>query len=268
MLAIGCYEITKVFKDGKWWSKERKTVKAVDDVTFEVEQGEMFGILGPNGSGKSTIIRILSTLLFPDTGKITIFGYDIVKNSMLIRAFINRVSVDAAFFKKLSTLENLYYAARLYGLNPVEEKPRMLEILDKLGFAKSKINESIQDLSRGMQQKVAIARAFLTTPPILLLDEPTTGLDPVSKHDVQAFVREVRQKHNTTIILTTHDMMEADNLCNRIAILNEGKIVALDKPKALKEKVGNGDKGKTISLEHVFFELTGRKFEEDLNYVK
>lgn len=268
MLAIACYEVTKVFNDGKWWSRNKKIVKAVDNITFEVEKGEIFGILGPNGSGKSTIIRMLSTLLLPDSGKITIFGYDIIKHSMLIRSFINRVSVDAAFFKKLSSLENLYYAARLYGLNPAEEKERMLGILEKLGFAKDKINESIQDLSRGMQQKVAIARAFLTTPPILLLDEPTTGLDPVSKRDVQCFIQEIKQKHDTTIILTTHDMMEADNLCKRVAIINEGKIVALDKPKALKAKVGNGDKDKIISLEHVFFELTGRKFKEELNYAE
>ena len=262
MVAIECENVTKIFKENKWWVKNKKTVKAVDSLSFAVKKGEIFGILGPNGSGKSTIIRILSTLLFPDSGRVNIMGYDIMKHSMLIRSFMNRVSVEAAFFKKLSAIENLFYAARLYGLDPNKEKGRMMEILDRFGISKEKSNESIQDLSRGMQQKVAIARAFLTTPPILLMDEPTTGLDPVSKRDVQTFSKEVCQKYNTTIILCSHDMLEADNLCNRVAILNEGKIVGLDTPAALKKLVANGSK-RDVSLEEVFFSLTGRKFEEE-----
>jgi ABC-2 type transport system ATP-binding protein len=202
---------------------KKKITKAVDQVSFKVKDGEVFGILGPDGSGKSTLIRMLSTLLIPDSGEINIFGLDIIKDSMKIREFMNRVSVEAAFFKKLSPLENLNYSAKLYGLSNKEIRIKSTEILLKLGFKEKHLHESLQELSRGQQQKVAIARAFLTVPKLILLDEPTTGLDPVSKRDVQVFLKEVRKTHNPVIILTTHDMVEADQLCDRIAIIHEGK---------------------------------------------
>jgi ABC-2 type transport system ATP-binding protein len=239
----------------------RVTVEAVKDVSFEVERGEIFGILGPNGSGKSTLIRMISTLLIPDSGTVRVFGRDVVADRLEVRRYINRVSVEAAFFKKLSAMENLEYAARLYGLEPREGLRRAREILARLGFPDSKVNVSLENLSRGMQQKVAIARALMTAPVALLLDEPTTGLDPVSKRDVQDFVLEVCNTHDTTVILTTHDMEEADRLCDRIAVINNGEFVAVDSPENLKDRYANGN-GHLPTLEEIFFRLTGRSPDE------
>jgi len=269
--------------EGKHWFSRyvpsRKKVTALEDVSFEVGHGEIFGLLGPNGSGKSTLIRILSTLLIPDKGDVKVFGKDVTRNVYEIQRLINRVSVDAAFFKKLSAHENLMYTARLYGV-PASEAPRLArEILTKIVFDIDRYYDPLEEFSRGMQQKVAIARALLTSPVVLLLDEPTTGLDPKSKREVQAFIADVREEHDATIILTTHDMDEADRLCDRIGIIDKGKIIAMDTAEGLKSKVldelnGSASEklGNTaiesiddISLEDVFLHLTGGelKSEED-----
>ena len=224
-------------KNGAQTDGRAKRVVAVDDVSLEIRRKEIFGILGPNGSGKSTLIRLTATLLVPDAGQIQVFGHDVIRDEMAVKRLINRVSVDAAFFKKLSALENLMYAGRLYGLPGKEARQQAFQILHRLGLKDSEILGPLEDMSRGMQQKVAIARAFLSQPTLLLLDEPTTGLDPRSKREVQAFVRELRETHDATILLTTHDMYEAEALCDRIAILDEGRIVALDTPMGLKTLV-------------------------------
>ncbi len=236
----------------------RKTVKvAVDHVSFSVHEAEIFGVLGPNGSGKSTIIRLIATLLLPDAGSITVFGHDVVSQSMQVQRMINRVSVEASFFKKLSPMENLLYGARLYGMDGKETRRKVVEILTRLGLEKNTIGQPMEEMSRGMQQKVAIARALLSQPKLLLLDEPTTGLDPRSKHEVQAVIRELNEQNGTTILLTTHDMGEAEALCHRIAIVDNGKIVALDAPEALKRLIPRN--GHEPTLEEVFLELTGNK---------
>jgi ABC-2 type transport system ATP-binding protein len=237
-----------------------KVVVAVDDVSFEVGRGEIFGILGPNGTGKSTLIRLISTLLIPDSGTIRVFGLDVERDEAAVKRLINRVSVDAAFFKKLSPMENLMYAARLYRVEPGAARRRAVEILTQLGIEERSLWAPMEDMSRGMQQKVAIARAFLSSPMMLLLDEPTTGLDPRSKREVQAFVREVRERHETTVLLTTHDMAEAEALCDRIAIFDHGRIVALDTPPALKRLIPSN--GHEPTIEDVFLELTGRPLQE------
>ena len=241
-----------------------KRVIAIDDVSLVVRRNEIFGILGPNGSGKSTLIRLTATLLVPDEGEITVFGLDVTRDEMAVKRLINRVSVDAAFFKKLSGIENLMYAGRLYGLSGKEAKEQSFAILRRLGLKDKEILGPLEDMSRGMQQKVAIARAFLSQPTLLLLDEPTTGLDPRSKREVQAFVLELRQSHDATILLTTHDMHEAEALCDRIAILDEGRIVALDTPAGLKTRVPQ-ENGHEPTLEDVFMALTGKQLikEED-----
>jgi ABC-2 type transport system ATP-binding protein len=241
-----------------------RRVVAVSDVSLEIRRNEIFGILGPNGSGKSTLIRLVATLLLPDEGEIRIFGLDVTRDEMAVKRLINRVSVDAAFFKKLSSMENLMYAGRLYGLSGREARQQAFEILHRLGLKDKEILGPLEDMSRGMQQKVAIARAFLSRPTLLLLDEPTTGLDPRSKREVQAFVEELRDTHDATILLTTHDMHEAEALCNRIAILDDGQIVALDTPAGLKKLVP-GANGHEPTLEDVFMELTGKELikEED-----
>jgi ABC-2 type transport system ATP-binding protein len=236
----------------------RRCVIAVDEVSFNVKQGEIFGVLGPNGGGKSTLIRLLSTLMIPDKGKIVVLGFDVVKQPMQVQQLINRVSVEASFFKKLSPLENLMYGARLYGMESRETRKQIFAILTRLGLEKATITSPMEEMSRGMQQKVAIARALLSKPKLLLLDEPTTGLDPRSKREVQAVVREMREKDGTTILLTTHDMAEAEALCDRIAIMSAGKVIALDTPADLKKLVKWKD-GIEPSLEDVFIELTGKK---------
>jgi len=238
-----------------------KRVVAVDNVSFQVERGEIFGILGPNGTGKSTLIRLMSTLLSPDTGTVRIFGYDVVREEAKVKPLINRVSVEASFFKKLSPMENLVFGARLYGRDGDSSRRDIVAILTRLGLEERSISSPMEDMSRGMQQKVAIARAFLTAPVLLLLDEPTTGLDPHSKREVQAFVREIRDQHDATVLLTTHDMQEADVLCDRIAIVDSGRIVALDTPAALKQLVATPE-GAEPSLEDVFLQLTGKTIEE------
>jgi len=235
----------------------RPIVVAVDHVSFTVSEGEIFGVLGPNGSGKSTLIRLISTLLLPDDGDIRVFGYDVTRQPMQVQRLINRVSVEASFFKKLSPMENLLYGARLYGMDGGETRRQVVEILTRLGLEKRAIYQPMEEMSRGMQQKVAIARALLSKPRLLLLDEPTTGLDPRSKREVQAVVRELNEQHGTTILLTTHDMLEADELCQRIAIIEGGKIVALDTPDALKKLIPRN--GHEPTLEDVFLELTGKK---------
>ncbi|MGB9775742.1 MAG: ABC transporter ATP-binding protein [Anaerolineae bacterium] len=263
--AVVVSEVTKRFRKPNGFLHLRKredaassTVIAVDRISFQVERGEIFGILGPNGSGKSTLVRLIATLLLPDSGQITVFGHDVVREEMAVRRLINRVSVEASFFKKLSAMENLLYGARLYGLDGRQARERALQILTRLSLRPDEVFQPMEEMSRGMQQKVAIARAFLTQPVLLLLDEPTTGLDPRSKREVQAFVRELRDSHDATILLTTHDMQEADVLCDRIAVIDEGRIVALDTPGALKTRVGKAN-GHEVTLEDVFLELTGKK---------
>jgi len=241
--------------------KRLEKVVALKGIDLTIERGEVFGVLGPNGSGKSTLIRLVSTLLLPDSGRIRVFGHDVEREPFAVKRLINRVSVDAAFFKKFSPIENLLYAARLYGLSAKEAKKEMRRIMKRLGLREETFDQPMEQMSRGMQQKVAVARGLLTSPTLLLLDEPTTGLDPHSKRDVQKFVREIRDIHDTTVLLTTHDMEEADRLCDRIAIIDEGRIVALDTPEGLKGMIPPSN-GKTPTLEDVFLSLTGHRLEE------
>ncbi len=272
-MALICHDVSKMFytnekceetqgrdrqplltrvKNRFWGSS--KTIWAVKDVSFHVKRGEIFGLLGPNGSGKSTLIRMIATLLLPDQGHIKVFGHDVFENPRYVRERINRVSAEASFFKKLSAWENLSYAARLYRLDLEAAREEALHILNRLGLEKGKLDESLETFSRGMQQKVAIARALLTSPILLLLDEPTTGLDPQSKRDVQSFIRDIHSTHDSTILLTSHDMNEVDDLCDRVALLKNGNLVAVGTPEELKERFLH-DRSKT--MEDVFLTATG-----------
>ena len=251
--------VSKRFKVGR----KKKPVVAVNDVSLRIGRGSIHGVLGANGSGKSTLIRLVSTLLTLDSGKVEVFGHDIERDEMAVKRLINRVSVDAAFFKKLSPYENLIYAARLYGLDARLAKADAIRILARLGISEKRLGRPLEQMSRGMQQKVAIARALLTSPILMLLDEPTTGLDPRSKLDVQAFIEELRDSHDATIVLTTHDLDEADRLCDRISIINDGKIVAEDTPAGLKVMVAERH-GLPPTLESVFMTFTGRSLDDDI----
>ncbi|MGH9224987.1 MAG: ABC transporter ATP-binding protein [Acidimicrobiales bacterium] len=253
--------LTKTFRSGV--RKRNRRVRALRGVSFAVESRSIYGLIGANGSGKSTLIRTLSTLVLPDEGDVRVFGFDVVRESMPARRLINRVSADPSFFGQLSALENLLFFGRVYGLTAAAIRRRAPEILERLGLDASHQRAMVKELSRGQQQKIAVARAFLTSPVLMLLDEPTTGLDPRSKRDVQAFVREVQQDHDATIFLTTHDMHEAEALCDRIAFLLGGRIVAEGTPFELRQSVARGRSVDTIDMEDVFMELTGRRVDED-----
>ena len=243
--------------------RKKKPVAAISHVSMRLERGDIHGILGANGSGKSTLIRLICGLLTLDEGRVEVFGHDIVRDEMAVKRLINRVSVDAAFFKKLSPMENLLFAARLYGLDGATAKADALSILARLGISAKRVDRPIEQMSRGMQQKVAIARALLTSPTLLLLDELTTGLDPRSKLDVQSFIEELRETHDATIVLTTHDLAEAERLCGWITILNDGKVVAEDSPNGLRALVA-GKAGRATTLEDVFMQYTGRSLDDDV----
>lgn len=239
---------------------KKKSVWAVRDVSFSVSDGEIFGILGPNGSGKSTLIRLIATLLLPDRGTVSVFGHDVVRDPGSVRKMINRVSVDAAFFKKLSAWENLSYAARLYGIGPARGYQLARDILGSFGFEEKYLSRPVENLSRGMQQKVSIARALMSSPELMLLDEPTTGLDPRSKREVQGFIEDYHREHRPTVLLTSHDLREIENLCDRVAIMSGGRVVALGTVDELKRQYTDDPEGS--SMEDVFMSVTGRDWEE------
>jgi ABC-2 type transport system ATP-binding protein len=242
--------------------RRKPPVVAVDDVSIRMERGEIYGLLGANGSGKSTFIRLVSGLLTLDAGRVVVFGHDLVREEMAVKRLINRVSVDAAFFKKLSPAENLSFAARLYGLDAGRARRDAARILGRLGIGEKRMNRPLEETSRGMQQKVAIARALLTSPALLLLDEPTTGLDPRSKLDVQTFIEELQADHDATIVLTTHDLAEAERLCGRIGILAGGRLTAEGTPERLKAGIAR-ECGAVPTLESVFMKYTGRSLDDD-----
>ena len=237
--------------------RRRRPVAALEEVSFELAPGECVAVLGQNGSGKSTLVRLLSTLLLPDGGTARVFGHDVVREPAAVRRLVNRVSVEASFFKKMSSTENLNYAARFYGMTAADTRSRLPLILEGVGFPPERRNESMENLSRGMQQKVALARALLTSPVLLLLDEPTTGLDPRSKLEVQDFITEIRRMHDATILLCTHDLAEAESLSDRVGILHRGRLLALETATELKARYG----GET--LEDAFLSATGTAFEEE-----
>src|SRR5436190_7719432 len=258
--AVEVVDLRKTFnrKDKKAGRFARKRPwPALADVTFTIARGECVAILGQNGSGKSTLVRLLSTLLINDGGEARIFGHDAFEETAAIRRLVNRVSVEASFFKKMSASENLSYAARFYGMTPSQTRVAIPEILEKVGFPAERRNEAMENLSRGMQQKVALARALLTSPVLLLLDEPTTGLDPRSKLEVQDFIKDVRATHDATILLCTHDLREAELLADRVGILDRGLLLCLEPVDELKERYD------ADTLEEAFFAATGRAFEAE-----
>jgi ABC-2 type transport system ATP-binding protein len=260
--AVEVLELRKDFvrrdtKRGRRGGRRRRV--ALDGVTFTIERGETVAILGQNGSGKSTLVRLLSTLLLPDGGQALVLGHDVVTEARAVRRVVNRVSVEASFFKKMSAAENLSYAARYYGMTAGQTREKIPELLERVGFPKDRRDEPMENLSRGMQQKVALARALLTSPVVLLLDEPTTGLDPRSKLEVQDFIREIRTSHDSTILLCTHDLAEAETLAERVGILDRGRLLALEPADDLKRRY------EAQTLEEAFFAASGRAFEAEVD---
>jgi ABC-2 type transport system ATP-binding protein len=256
-LGIEVCNLQKYFRKRKGIFRSRpEPVWALRDISFEVGLGETYGLLGPNGSGKSTLIRVLSTLLVPDGGEVRLLGHLLPGEEREVRRKIGRVSVDAAFYKKLSARENLLYSAYLYGMSQRHAERRAMEILEALGLEQEKFTDPLEEMSRGMQQKIAITRALLVNPPLLLLDEPTTGLDPKSKRDVQTFLENLRRTEGTTILLTSHDMAETERLCSRIGFLARGRLIAEGTAAELKSRSGSD------SLDDAFIALAGEKLDE------
>lgn len=250
-LAIETNGLTKIFyrKNGlinKLKKHEKIEVRAVDGIDLEIRERELFGLLGPNGAGKTSFIKLLSTLLLPDKGTASVNGWDIAKNSFEVRMSIGlTLSSERQLYWKLTAKENLEYFASLYLLKPNEMKERVEYVLDLLGLGEQK-DMLVENFSSGNRQKVALGRALLNDPPILFLDEPTIGLDPAYSKSFRNIIKErINKKEKKTILLTTHYMEEADQLCDRIAFINKGKIVALDTPRNLKRSI---DEKEVITL--------------------
>ena len=215
-----------------------KEVVAVDGITFDVHRGELFGLLGPNGAGKTTTIKMLTTLLIPTGGTAHILGYDVVDQAQAIRSRIGFIfGGERGLYWRLSGIDNLRYFASLYHVDPEATTKRIPQLLELVGLT-DRGEEKVEGYSRGMKQRLHIARTLLHDPEILFLDEPTMGLDPVGGREIRQVIRNL-QSEKKTILLTTHYMFEADALCERVAVIDQGRIVALDSPEALKQVVSD-----------------------------
>ena len=218
-------------------SKHSDVVTALDHVNVKILSGELFGLLGPNGAGKTTLVKCLSTILIPDGGTAIVNGFDIRKQTSMVRASLGLViGGERTLYWKLTARDNLMYFAALYKMPRKQAKERVAELLETMQLA-DRADERLEDYSTGMRQKIAITRALLHDPPVLLLDEPTLGLDPTFSRQIRNQIKELSEKHGKTILLTTHYMEEADQLCDRVAIINDGKVIACDTPDRLKAMV-------------------------------
>lgn len=221
-------------------TKKFNKFTAVDDITFDVKKGEIFGLLGPNGAGKSTTLRVLSTLARPTKGTAIIGGYDIVKNDTEVRKLIGIVSEKMIMYNRLTAKENLWFFGSLFNIPKDVLAKRVDELLELVQLTKWK-NAQVGTFSTGMRQKMNVIRALLNMPKVLFLDEPTLGLDPQSSVEIREFIKKLNRENGTTVIITTHMMVDADLLCDRIAIIDHGKIVALDTSTNLKKRISGVD---------------------------
>jgi ABC-2 type transport system ATP-binding protein len=242
--AVEVSGLTKIFEKGRrtiWQRLRREPDKrekfvAVNGIDLRVERGEIFGVLGPNGAGKTTTLRMLATLLEPTSGDVKVLGLDVKTHPREIRANLGAMlSGERSLYWKLTARENLEYFAALYHVPPSETKPRIDAALVAVKLA-DRADDYVERYSTGMRQRLALARALLPDPPLVILDEPTVGLDPQAARDLRDRVRELKRQ-GRTVLLTTHYMEEADQLCDRIAIIDHGEIVALDTPAALKRRI-------------------------------
>ena len=242
--AVEAAGLTKVFEKGRRtiWQRlrrepdRRERFTAVDGIDLRVERGEIFGVLGPNGAGKTTTLRMLATLLEPTSGHVTVLGIDVRTHPREVRANLGAMlSGERSLYWKLTARENLEYFAALYHVPPKDTKPRIDAALAAAKLV-DRADDYVERYSTGMRQRLALARALLPDPPLVILDEPTVGLDPQAARDLRDRVRELKRQ-GRTVLLTTHYMEEADQLCDRIAIIDHGQIVALDTPAALKRRI-------------------------------
>ncbi len=228
MNAIDVSQLTKVYGEN---------TRALDSVSFSVEEGEIFGLLGPNGAGKTTVIKIVTTLIKPTAGEASVFGTNVLKSPQTVRQTMGYVPQAVSVDGDLTGYENLLIFSKLFYVDRKERKDRIVEALDFMGLS-GRANDLVKHYSGGMMRRLEIAQALVNRPRILFLDEPSIGLDPFSKRQVREYIKDLNEEFKITIFVTTHDMVEADELCDRVAIMNMGKIVVIDTPTKLKESVG------------------------------
>ncbi len=228
--------------------REKKIVEALKGISFDVRRGEVFGLLGPNGAGKTTTVKILCTLLLPDGGRASVLGYDVVEQAPEVRKRIGvSLTVEKGFFWKLTGRENLTYFGMLYGMDGPRLRGRVNEVLRLVGLTELGVEDKLyEEYSLGMKARLSIARALLTDPEVLILDEPTLGLDPPSARTLRELLVRIAHEEGKTVLVTTHNMFEAEIVCDRVAIINQGKIIALDTVEGLKRRVSD-----RVSLEIV-----------------
>jgi ABC-2 type transport system ATP-binding protein len=231
--------------------------KAVNGVSFAIYKGEIFGLLGPNGAGKTTTIRMLSTVLEPDSGDAVIGGYSIRSNADEVRSIIGVCPQELALYEDFSAMENLVFFGRMAGLSGQQARTQAMANLELMGLAE-RSKGRVEKFSGGMKRRINLAIALMGNPQLLFLDEPTVGIDPQSRNNIYETINGLREK-GMTILYTTHYMEEADRLCERIAIMDGGQIISLDSPKGLKSQIGDPDK---VTLEDVFLNLTGRSLRD------
>ena len=230
---------------------------AVNGVSFTINKGEIFGLLGPNGAGKTTTIRILSTVLPPDEGDVTVGGYSLQHNADDVRKLIGICPQELALYADLSAMDNLVFFGRMVGLNGKEAKAQAKANLELMGLLE-RGKGRVEKFSGGMKRRVNLAIALMGNPQLLFLDEPTVGIDPQSRNNIYETINSLRTK-GMTILYTTHYMEEADRLCERVAIMDGGKIIAMDTPYQLKSQIGDPAH---VTLEDVFLKLTGRSLRD------
>jgi ABC-2 type transport system ATP-binding protein len=231
--------------------------KAVNGVSFTIYKGEIFGLLGPNGAGKTTTIRMLSTVLEPDNGDVTVGGYSIRDKADAVRTLIGVCPQELALYQDLSAMDNMVFFGRMVGLDGKEAKAQAMAHLKLMGLA-DRAKGRISKFSGGMKRRINLAIALMGNPELLFLDEPTVGIDPQSRNNIYETIESLRDK-GMTILYTTHYMEEANRLCDRIAIIDGGQIIAMDTPHNLKKQIGPPDK---VTLEDVFLNLTGRSLRD------
>lgn len=249
--------MSEVFLDAQDLHKSFNEQKAVNGVSFTINKGEIFGLLGPNGAGKTTTIRMLSTVLTPDRGTVTIGGYSTLQNATEVRGMLGVCPQDLALYEELSAIDNLIFFGRMSGLDGNTAKAQAADNLRLMGLSE-RAKGKIAKFSGGMKRRINLAIALMGHPKLLFLDEPTTGIDPQSRNNIYETIKGLQNK-GMTILYTTHYMEEAERLCNRIAIMDEGRIIAMDTTKGLKSQIGSPDK---VTLEDVFLHLTGRSLRD------
>jgi ABC-2 type transport system ATP-binding protein len=250
--------MAEAFLVAKDLHKSFKDLKAVNGVSFSIETGEIFGLLGPNGAGKTTTIRILSTIVPADQGDVTIGGFSLKNDADNVRGLIGICPQELALYPDMSAFDNLVFFGRMAGISSQEAREQAMANLELMGLADRARNGKVDKFSGGMKRRINLAIALMGHPKLLFLDEPTVGIDPQSRNNIFETIEGLRAK-GMTILYTTHYMEEADHLCKRVAIMDGGKIIALDTPRALKSQIGDPEH---ITLEAVFLKLTGRSLRD------